>query len=214
MPPSTLPTITGAEVERYLEQLLPPRDAVMTEMERQATARSIPIVGPLVGRLLYQLATLHGARRIFELGSAIGYSTLWWARAVGEEGEVFYTDMDEQRAAEARQNFRQAGMEDRIRMKIGDALASFDATPGSFDLIFIDLDKTSYPEAFHKALPRLRKGGLLVADNVLWKGKVAVPDETPETRAILEFNRLIYSSPHLFPVILPMRDGVAVCRKK
>lgn len=213
MPSSTLPTITGAEVERYLEQLLPPRDAVMTEMERQAAARDIPIVGPVVGRLLYQLATVHGARRVFEFGSAIGYSTLWWARAVGDEGEVFYTDMDEQRAAEARQSFRQAGVEERIRMKIGDAMASFDETPGSFDLIFIDLDKSAYPEAFRKALPRLRKGGLLVADNVLWKGRVAVPDQSPETQAILEFNRLIYSSPHLFPVILPVRDGVAVCCK-
>lgn len=214
MPPSTPPTITGAEVERYLEQLLPARDAVMTEMERQAAARDIPIVGPVVGRLLYQLAALHGARRIFELGSAIGYSTLWWARAVGNDGEVFYTDMDRQRAAEAKQYFHQSGVEDRIRMKIGDALAAFDATPGGFDLIFIDLDKSAYPEALRKALPRLRKGGLLVADNVLWKGRVATPDESPETQAILEFNRLIYSSPELFPVILPVRDGVAVCRKQ
>ncbi len=214
MSQSTPPTITGADVERYLEQLLPPRDAVMTEMERQAAARSIPIVGPVVGRLLYQLAVVHGARRIFELGSAIGYSTLWWAEAVGAQGEVFYTDIDEQRAAEARQYFRQAGVEEHIRMKIGDALDSFDQTPGSFDLIFIDLEKSDYPAAFRKTLPRLRKGGLLVADNVLWKGKVAVPDPSPETQAILEFNRLIYSSPHLFPVILPVRDGVAVCCKQ
>lgn len=214
MPPSTLPTITGAEVERYLEQLLPQRDPVMLEMERQAAARDIPIVGPVVGRLLYQLAAVQGARRIFELGSAIGYSTLWWARAVGEDGEVFYTDFDQQRAAEAREYFRQAGMEERIRMKMGDALASLEATSGNFDLIFIDLEKTAYPEALRKALPRLRKGGLLVADNVLWKGKVAAPDESPETRAILEFNRSLYSSPGLLPVILPLRDGVAVCRKQ
>lgn len=211
---NSLPTITGAEVERYLHELLPARDAVLSEMERQAQERDIPIVGPVVGRLLHQLALLHGSRRVFELGSAIGYSTLWWAQAVGDGGEVYFTDLDQDRIQAAKRFFHQAGVEERIRILTGDALASLDATPGSFDIIFVDLDKQAYPEALRKAVPRLRRGGLLVADNVLWKGKVAVPDTSPETRAMLEFNRLIYSSPHLYPVILPVRDGVAVCRKQ
>lgn len=208
------PIITGPAIEQYLFALLPARDAVLTEMERQAAERDIPIVGPVVARLLYQLASLHGARRVFEFGSAIGYSTLWWAHAVGDRGEVFYTDNNPERAAEAAGYFRQAGLEDRIRQMVGDANASFDATEGSFDIIFIDHGKLDYLPALRKALPRLRPGGLLVADNVLWKGKVAAPDDSPETRAMIEFNRVIYSEPQLFPVILPLRDGLAICRKQ
>ncbi len=207
-------TITGAEVERYLREAIPPRDAVLAEMEAQAARRDIPIVGPVVGRFLYLLARMAGARRIFEFGSAIGYSTLWWAHAVGEAGEVFYTDHSPANREEAAKYFERAGVAGRIRQLTGDALASFAATTGDFDLIFCDLDKPSYPEVLRRSLPRLKPGGLLVADNVLWSGRVACPDETRETQAILEFNRAVYAHPGLFPAIVPLRDGLLVARKE
>ncbi len=207
-------TITGPEVEAYLAQILPERDPVLVEMEAQAARRAIPIVGPAVGRLLYLAARMIGARRIFEFGSAIGYSTLWWARAAGEMGEVFYTDNSLENHREAAGYFTRAGVAGRIRqLGPGDALAAFQSTTGAFDLIFCDVNKPAYPEVLRLSLPRLRSGGLLVADNVLWSGKVARPDDSRETQAILEFNRAAYASPDLFPVIVPLRDGVLIARK-
>jgi predicted O-methyltransferase YrrM len=184
-------------------------------MEAEAAKRDIPIVGPMVGRVLHQLALMHGAKIVFELGSAIGYSTIWWARAVGEDGKVIYTDGDRKNADEARAYFERAGVASRITIKVGDALELLSEQKQAFDIIFCDVDKEDYPRAFRLAVPRLRKGGLLIADNVLWSGKVAEkkPAEAT-TKAILEFNRLLYSSPQLFPTILPIRDGIAIAVKK
>jgi len=203
-----------SRVEKYLYGLLPARDLVVAEMEAYAERRDVPIVGAAVGRLLALLVMVSGARRIFEMGSAIGYSTLWLARAAGPRAEVFYTDGDPANAARARKYFQRAGVERRIRVQTGDAIALLKKTPGKFDLIFNDVDKHQYPAVFRAALPRLRRGGLLVADNTLWSGRVARKANDAATRGIQEFNRLIYSSRELYPVIVPLRDGVAVCRKR
>jgi caffeoyl-CoA O-methyltransferase len=207
--------ITVGAVEDYIYSLLPPRDEVLTEIEAEAAKRKIPIVGPAVGRILYQLALMINAKTVFELGSAIGYSTIWWARAVGEGGRVMYTDGDRKKADEARRYFDRAGVSKQITLKTGDALELLSEEKQQFDIIFNDVDKEDYPRVFKLALPRLRKGGLFVTDNVLWSGKVAQdkPSEA-STKAIVEFNRLLYSSPDLFTTILPIRDGVAVAVKK
>jgi caffeoyl-CoA O-methyltransferase len=207
--------ITTPAVESYLYSILPARDEVLTQIENEALKRDIPIVGPAVGRVLHQLALISGAKTVFELGSAVGYSTIWWARAVGEGGRVIYTDGDRKKADEARGYFERAGVADRITIKVGDALELLSEQKQEYDIIFCDIDKEDYPRAFKLAVPRLRKGGLLVADNVLWSGRVA--QENPSeasTKAILEFNRLLYSSPELFPTVLPIRDGVAVAVKR
>jgi len=205
--------ITDPAVNQYLLDLLPERDEVLAEMEALALKRDIPIIGPVVARIFYQLIRLTEARRIFEMGSAIGYSTIWAARAVAEGGTVYYTDGDPANAKQAEQFFRRAGVRDRVQILTGDALDLMDQTPGEFDIIFCDVDKQQYPAAFHKAVPRLRKGGLLLADNVLWYGRVTQTPEDDATRGIVEFNRLIYSSKNLFTTILPVRDGFAVCEK-
>jgi caffeoyl-CoA O-methyltransferase len=207
--------ITVPAVEDYLYSLLPARDEVLTGIEAEAAKRDIPIVGPAVGRILYQLASMIGAKSVFELGSAIGYSTIWWARAVGEGGRVIYTDGDRKKAEEARRYFDRAGVAGRITVKTGDALEILSEEKTEYDIIFNDVDKEDYPRVFRLVLPRLRKGGLFVTDNVLWSGKVAQknPSEA-STKAILEFNRLLYGSPDFFTTILPIRDGVAVAVKK
>jgi caffeoyl-CoA O-methyltransferase len=207
--------ITAGPVEDYLYSMLPPRDEVLVEMEAQADKRKISIVGPAVGRVLHQLALINRAKTVFEMGSAIGYSTIWWARAVGEGGLVFYTDGDRKNAEEARRNFERAGVASRITIKVGDALELLSEEKQEFDIIFNDVDKEDYPRVFRLALPRLRKGGLFVTDNVLWSGKVAEKNpKEARTKAILEFNRLLYSAQDLFTTILPIRDGVAVAVKR
>lgn len=207
--------ITVAAVEDYIYSMLPPRDEVLTEIEAEAAKRDIPIVGPAVGRILSQLALMIGAKTVFELGSAIGYSTIWWARAVGEGGRVIYTDGDRKKAEEARRYFDRARVNGRITIHTGDALEFLSEQKTEYDIIFNDVDKEDYPRVFKLVLPRLRKGGLFVTDNVLWSGKVAQKDPSEaSTKAILEFNRLLYGSQALFTTILPIRDGVAVAVKK
>lgn len=210
--------ITDAGVEKYLQALIPRSAPVLAEMEEQARQRDIPIVGPVVARLLHLLAQLSGARRVFELGSAIGYSTLWWADAVGDEGEVYYTDSSPENAAEAAMYFQRAELQSRIHVLEGEALSLLENTPGSFDMIFCDLNKEQYPQALREAVPRIRPGGLFVADNVLWRGEVAGfqtrgGEPLGSTAAVMaEFNRLVYADHRLYPVVLPLRDGVTVAR--
>jgi caffeoyl-CoA O-methyltransferase len=208
-----MPGILNARVEEYIAGLLPKRDVVISEMERYAKRHDVPIIGPVVARTIYLLAQISGAKRMFEMGSAIGYSTIWLARAAGPGAEVYFTDGDPANAARARGYFQRAGLENCIQIMTGDAVNLIDQVPGEFDLIFIDVDKHQYPEALAKAVPRLRSGGLLITDNVLWSGRVTARAKDPETRAIQKFNKLIYSSRELFPVIIPLRDGIAVCRK-
>jgi predicted O-methyltransferase YrrM len=207
--------ITEARTENYIYSLLPARDRVVREMERYARKHHVPIIGPACGRLLCQLARLVGARRVFEMGSAIGYSTLWLARAVGPHGRVFYTDGDPANARRAEGYLKRARLLGRVRVLTGDALDLLDSTEGEFDLIFNDVDKTQYPEVYRRAVPRVRAGGLFITDNVLWSGRVAKKSTSndAETRAIQRFNRLIYGSPKLFTTIIPLRDGFAVCEK-
>ncbi len=215
-------TITDPRVENYLYAVLPARTAVLQEMERQATERDIPIVGPAVGRLLFQYARLINARTVFEMGSAIGYSTLWWAMAVGDGGKVHYTDGSEKNAKEARGYFQQAGLTDRIEVHVGDALDFFEGRKEQFDIVFCDVDKHDYPRAGRMAAARVRKGGLFITDNTLWKGKLAYmagnPDLTPDpadasTNAIAELNRLLYDSPDWYTTVIPLRDGVTVAMR-
>src|SRR5216684_6315406 len=168
--------ITAEPVENYLYSLLPARDEVLAEMEAAAAERNIPIVGPAVGRILHQLALISGAKTVFEMGSAIGYSTIWWARAVGDGGRVIYTDGDRKKADEARGYFDRAGVSGRITLKTGDALELLSEEKGEYDIIFNDIDKEDYPRVYKLVLPRLRKGGLFVTDNVLWSGRVAQKD--------------------------------------
>jgi caffeoyl-CoA O-methyltransferase len=213
--------ITGAEVENYLYAMLPERDEVVAEMEQKAIERHIPIVGPVVGRLFHLLAQMIGAKTVFELGSAIGYSTIWWARAVGEGGSVHYTDGSPQNAQEARGYFERAGVTDRVQVHVGDALELLSEQKQEFDLVFCDIDKEDYPRALRMAKNFVRKGGLFVADNVLWSGRVVYAAGNPEvktdpqhhTKQMVEFNKMLYESPEFYTVMLPVRDGVAVARK-
>lgn len=206
--------ITDTAVDQYMLDLLPERDPVLREMEQQARQRSIPIVGPAVARVLYQYARLMGARTVFEMGSAIGYSTIWWARAVGEQGKVFYTDGDQRNAAEASGYFKRGGVENRVQIGVGDALELLSEQKQQFDVIFNDVDKEDYPRVLHLVSSRLRTGGLFITDNVLWSGRVAKTGSQEEsTRAIREFNLRLYAMQEFFTTVIPLRDGLAIALK-
>jgi len=207
--------IVPPALDRYILDLLPPRDPVIAEMEAYAAEHDVPIVGPAVGALLEILARSIGADRVFELGSAIGYSTAFFARAVGRGGQVVYTDGSAEKAEQARGYLERMGMLDRVVLRVGDAVASLDAMTGYYDLIFIDVDKDGYPKALQAAAPRVRRGGYLVADNVLWSGKVVDPAaRDAATEGIRQFNQRLFALQEFKTVIVPLRDGVAIARRE
>lgn len=205
---------TAGPVDDYLYSMLPKRDPVLAEMEEYASQHDVPIVGPAVARVLQQLAMAVNARKVFELGSAIGYSTIWWAQAVGESGRVIYTDGDSKNAERARGYFARAGVSKQITLHTGDALEYLSEQKEEFDVIFNDVDKDDYPRVLRLVAPHLRKGGLFITDNVLWSGRVADKNPDATTKAILEFNRKLYDAKEFYTTILPIRDGLAVALKK
>jgi len=204
----------GSDIEGYLRRFIPDRDAVLEEMERRAEARHFPIVGPIVGRILAQLGRLIGARRILEMGAGFGYSAYWVARALPADGRLVAIERSAENVELAREWFDRAGLLAKVEFIIGDALQVAPTLGGPFDLIFVDVDKEQYPASLFLTLPRLRPGGLLITDNIWWRGRVVVPDP-PEasTRGIQEYTRRLYEAPDLYTTILPVRDGIAVSLK-
>ena len=207
--------LVSPELDAYIRELIPARDSVIAEMEAYAAEHDVPIVGPAVATLLEVLARSIGAARVFELGSAIGYSTAFFARAVGRGGQVTYTDGDPKKAEQARGYLERLGFLDRVVIKVGDAAQSLEATTGYYDIIFIDVDKDGYPRCLQAAAPRVRRGGLLIADNVLWSGKV-VDEKVHDaaTEGIRQFNKRLFALPEFSSVIVPLRDGVAIARRE
>ncbi len=179
-------------------------------MERLGAAQRFPIIGPAVGQLCHLLARSIGARRVFELGSGFGYSTWWFAHAVGEGGQVIHTDGSVGNSTRARDFLSRAGLASRVRFEVGDARTILERTPGPFDVIFNDIDKEGYPDVLPLARLALRVGGLLICDNMLWFGRVLVPAEDPDTRGILELTRLLREAADFTTTLIPLRDGVSV----
>ncbi len=206
--------ILDPSIVRYLHSLTPPRDSTLREMERIAAEKRFPIIGPLVGRLLFQLALLTRAQRIFELGSGYGYSAIWFARGLQPEGRIICTDGSGANAALAARFFKQAQIEGLVDYRTGDALSLLAEEPGSFDIILNDVDKHEYPEVFRQAVPRLKKGGLLITDNTLWQGRVVSDDDAASTAGVRAFNRLAFRSEEVLTTIIPLRDGVALSIKR
>ncbi len=216
--PTVLNPVNPA-IENYMRGLLNQTDhPVLTEMEALAQKNNFPIVGRLVGAFLETLAKTVNAQRVFEFGSGYGYSAYWFAKAAGPEGQVICSDGDPLNREQAKQYLNSAGLWDRVDFRVGLAQEIFAETDGLFDICYNDVDKGDYPAVWQMAKSRLRPGGLYIADNVLWHGRVAVEDYVDIvpgwTEAILEHNRLIFNDPEFDTFINPTRDGVIVARRK
>ena len=200
-------------IQSYLEAQTPKRDVILSDMEAYAALNNFPIIGPLVGRMLFTYARAMKAKRILEMGSGYGYSAVWFARAMGKNGRIFCTEGSPENALRAKRYFIRAGIEKQITFLTGNALTLIDDVQGEFDIIFNDVDKHQYPAVFRKALPRLRTGGLLITDNVLWSGRVLEQNPDADTKGILRYTKLVTSSKQLHTTIIPLRDGVSVSVK-
>jgi len=207
-------------VEKYLATLNHSHSAVLDDIARGNEQRNLPLVDAEVGTLLRVLATALGAKRVLEIGTAIGYSGIWLAGALPPDGSLFTLEIDPDRAREAKENFARAGLADRISVIVGDAKLMVAKVAGPFDLIFQDGAKQLYTPLLDRLVSLLRPGGLLVTDNVLWDGEVVpgflptpVRDEN-DTRAIAEYNQRLAAHPDLITATVPLRDGVSISVKK
>lgn len=206
-------TLLDKSIEEYLQKNLPPRDEVLLEMERLGDERDFPYVGPQVGSLMFQVAKMIGAKNVFEMGSGYGYSAVWFARALPEGGQVILTEYKASHAKEAEGFLKRAGVAHKTKIEVGDAHEIIERYSGPFDIVFIDCDKEKYPRAFDQALPRVRAGGAIIADNLLWGGRVAGKSPDASTRGILEYTRKATHTPGVHTTILPLRDGVGISLK-
>jgi predicted O-methyltransferase YrrM len=204
-------------VQEYLESLVPPREPELQRMEEIAEKNGFPIIGPVCGYTCYQLARMINARSIFELGSGYGYSTAWFAKAVRENGggKVHHTVWDEKLSERAKNHLSELGSADLVEFHLSEAVEALRQTEGPFDIIFNDIDKEGYPESLPVIKEKLRHGGLLIIDNMLWHGQILDPDDHEKsTEAIRRFTRDITTDLDWIVSLIPARDGLIVAYKK
>ena len=212
-----MPDPISPEVQAHLDALVPPRPPELQAMEEHARETDFPIIGPASGHLCYQVARMIGARRVFELGSGYGYSTAWFARAVQENGggDVHHVVWDEELSRRARAHLDALGHSDVVRYHVGEAVQALREAGGPFDLVFNDIDKHAYPESLSVIEEKLRPGGVLVIDNMLWQGRIFDPDDrSPDTEGVREFTRRITRDPGWIASLVPIRDGLIVAYRK
>jgi len=204
-------------VQDYLATLVPPREPEMQVMEKHAEKNDFPIIGPACGYYCYQLARMLNARSIFELGSGYGYSTAWFAKAVKENGGgvVHHTVWDDELSKQAKDHLSKLGSADVVQFHNAEAVATLRQTPGPFDIIFNDIDKDGYPDSLPVIKEKLRSGGILIIDNMIWHGQILDPnDHEKSTEAIRRFTRDITTDSDWIVSLAPMRDGMIVAYKK
>lgn len=209
--------LTYRATQDYLASLVPAREKVLQEMEAYAARNDFPIIGPACGYYCYQLARMIHAKSVFELGSGYGYSTAWFVKAVKENGGgvVHHTVWDEELSKMARRHLSALGSADLVRYHVTEAVESLRQTPGPFDIIFSDIDKESYPASLPVIKEKLRSGGLLIIDNMLWSGRIFnKKDLSPATEGVREFTRRITSDSDWIVSLAPVRDGMIVAYKK
>jgi caffeoyl-CoA O-methyltransferase len=209
--------IVDPPIERYAEEHTTPPDellAALAEETRETLRSPQMLTGPIEGRFLELLVYSSGARRVLELGTYSGYSALSMAAGLPEGGHIDTCEVDEQHAEVARRYIAQSPHGDRITVHLGPGLETIERLEGEFDFVFIDADKPNYRNYYEAVLPRLSERGLIAADNTLWSGRVLEPDDSESTRAIVEFNEHVRADPRVISVMLSVRDGVTLIRRR
>lgn len=210
---STTTTARTPELDAYLAGLFWPEDGLLTELGRDIAARGPQIqVSPEEGRLLALLVTATGARRVLEVGTLFGYSGVWMARALPAGGRLDTLERSPVHAQAARQWFERAGLGDRVTVHEAAALEVLPGLSPGYDLAFLDAAKSEYPAYLDHCLRLVRRGGLILADNVFWDGRVVRTGDgdDPDLRGIRDFNARIAADPRLSSTVLPVGDGLSV----
>lgn len=205
--------ITEPGINEYIKRMLPGNDEILKEMEDYAAQNGFPIIGPMVGPFLRQLAIATNASSVFEMGSGFGYSAYWFAGGMKPDGQIVCTDGSDENARMAMDYLKRGGYDSIIDFHVGNALEILERLDGTYDIILNDIDKEGYPQAFDLAIERLRPGGIFITDNVLWSGRVLSDDPDSTTEAILEFNRKLFETDGILSSIIPIRDGLGMAVK-
>jgi caffeoyl-CoA O-methyltransferase len=205
--------ITNFEIEAYIQENLPDRPTEFLIAEQYAKENNFPIVGPMVGSFLYLITKLSNPKKILELGSGFGYSAAWFAFASSETCSIICTDADEKNINKANELFEKKPFWSKINFFQGDALEESENIDEQYDIIFCDIDKWEYPNAFDEHIEKLRIGGCFIFDNTLWGAKVLNATSDQDTVAIQELNRTLAGSNNFYSMIYPIRDGVTVAYK-
>ncbi len=206
-----------AVVQDFLGNLVPRREPEMQSMEDYADSTNFPIIGPAAGYMCYLIARLIGAQSVFELGSGYGYSTAWFAKAVTENGGgvVHHVVWDQKLSNLAAEHLSKLGYKGIIQYHVAEAVATLKDTPGPFDLIFCDINKEGYPDALPVIESKLRPAGVLIADNIIWHGRIFdSSDQSEQTNGVRAFTRSITQSPNWIASVMPIRDGVMVAYRQ
>ncbi len=205
--------IVHPDVERYLDSLSPVYHEVLREMEAEGRQRNFPIIGPQVGRFLFGLIKFGQVQTVLECGAGFGYSAMWMALALPENGRIDCIEYRPENIEQGQAYFQKAGMAPKVNFIQGDAMTVLPALTHSYDMALNDIDKELYPDSLPLILPRLRVGGILITDNVLWKGETARPTKDQRTGAIQKFNQLLLDQKNLWSSFIPLRDGLALSVK-
>ena len=209
--------IVNEEVERYAHEHTTPDPEFFRRLEEETRAISDwpqMMVGPLEGQLLGWLVWLSGAQRVLEIGTFTGYSSISMALNLAAGGRITSLDVNEETTAVARRYAEEAGVADRIDYRVGPALEALESLDGPFDLVFIDADKESYVNYYEAVLPKLADRGFIVADNVLWSGRVVEEGGDESTQAIKAFNQHVASDERVESLMLTVRDGMTLIRRR
>ena len=208
-----LDAIIQRDQAEYLDQLLTQDDPLLAEMEAYAAEHKVPIADREVARFLEISARASGARKVLEIGMAIGYSVVHLARGVGAQGTIVTIEPNEEMIRAATGYLKRADVLDRVEIERGKALEIMPTLEETFDLLFIDAVKEEYSQYLDLGLERLRTGGVVIVDNLLWGGKVATGDTESSTVALREFNRYFLNHPQLLAEVLPVGDGLGYAVK-
>lgn len=205
--------INHPDIEQYLSEMAPVSNPILTEMEKLAAERNLPIAGPLVGRLLVSLIKFGHVHTVLECGSGFGYSTMWMALALSENARITCIDYSEANIEEAKIHFEKAGFLHKVTFLQGDVGDIIPELTETYDLIVNDVDKRQYPEFLPYYIERIRVGGMLVSNNILVGGKVPLPAQDAATAALQQFNQMLIKEPSLWNSFLPLRDGISMSIK-
>ena len=209
--------VIDEKLDRYCEDHSTPVStdlARLAEETRASTRAPGMMVGPLEGRFLAMLVAMLGARRVLEIGTFTGYSALSMAPSLPPGGKIITCEIDEHHASIARRHFDASPFGDRIELRQGRAIDTLRILEGPFDFVFIDADKTGYRGYYEAILPMLSPDGAIAVDNVLWSGAVLNPGDDADTRALVEFNEHVRRDPRVECVMLTVRDGITLIRRR
>jgi len=205
------------KIDVYCEQYTTEEVELLAQLNRETHLKMVSprmLSGHFQGRLLSLISKMVAPHRILEIGTFTGYSALCLAEGLSEDGKLFTIDVNEELEDFTRSFFEKSDFSDKIHFQIGDAKEIIETLDEVFDLVFIDADKLSYPLYYEMILPKVRKGGFILSDNVLWSGKVLDEKMDKKTKVIDDYNRMIHEDERVENILLPIRDGIMIARKK